>query len=129
MNISSRELERLVSNRIAELESSVREDSLIGETRIVWSCGGEGKMLLFSGDYVGINIHNVPKTWSLVDLNLTLRRKLSKKTKDSVRNQFFLVNCEDRSKKSARVIFDSPPSAAVALKVELFIISFLIAQV
>lgn len=106
-----------MSNRKAELEAMVREDSLIGETRIAWSCGGEGKMLLFSGDYIGINISNVPKTWSLVDLNLTLCRKLSQQTKGSVRNQFFLPNCEDRSKKSARIIFDSPPSAAAALKV------------
>jgi len=120
LSILFRELNRLVNNRKAELESVMREDSLIGETRIVWGCGGEGKVLLFSGDYIGINIRNVPKTWSLVDLDFTLRRKLSQQMKVSICNLFFLAKSDDQSKKSARVIFNSPLIAAAAIKVSYF---------
>ena len=35
--------------RKKELELEVREDPLVGETRIVWGCGGEAKVLLFLG--------------------------------------------------------------------------------
>jgi hypothetical protein len=101
----------------------IREDSLSGETRIVWSCGGEGKMLLFSGDFIGINIRNVPKNWNLVDLDLNVRRKLSQQMKESISDLFFLLKSEDQPKKSARIIFDSPLIAAAAIKASVYFIT------
>ena len=112
-----RELNRRVDNRKAELELLIREDDLVGETRIVWGCGGEGKLLLFSGDYIGVNVHNIPKNWSLVDLDLTARRKLNQPLKESIRNLFFLPTNDDQSKKSGRIIFNDPQTTLAAVKV------------
>lgn len=95
----------------------IREDPIVGETRVVWGYGGEARYLLFSGDYISINIRNVPYSWNLSDINYTIGQKLSRPIKDSIRNLFFLPRVEDQQKKTARIAFDDAQKAATALQV------------
>ena len=106
-----------MESRKTELELEIREDPVVGETRIVWGCGGEAKLLLFYGHYVGINLRNVPNSWNLSDVDVTVRQKFSQSTKDSFRNLFFLPKNADQQNKTARIVFDDPYKAAIALQV------------
>lgn len=111
------ELTRKVETRKTDLELQVREDPVVGETRIVWGCGGEAKLLLFHGDYVGINIRNVPNSWTLTDVELLIRQKLSQPIKDAVRELIFLPKNTDQKSRSARIVFGDPIQAATAFQV------------
>ncbi|XP_059353084.1 uncharacterized protein LOC130692190 [Daphnia carinata] len=116
VNFVYSELTRKVASRKRELELEIREDPVIGETRIVWGCGGEARLLLFRGNYIGLNFKNVPNAWSLLDVDMIIRQKCSQFTKDSVRNLFFLSNNAGEKTKTARVVFDDPQKASAALK-------------
>jgi hypothetical protein len=106
-----------VQSRKTELEQEIIEDPVVGETRIVWGCGGEAKFLLFFGNFIGITLRNVPNSWNLSDVDITVRQKLSQPTKDSFRNVFFLPKNADQKYKTARIFFDDPHKAATALQV------------
>ena len=103
--------------RKKELELEVREDPLVGETRIVWGCGGEAKVLLFLGEFVGIRIHKVPSSWTLTDVDFIVKQKLSPELAGSIRNLYLISKASDGGKKTAKVIFDCPQKATTALKV------------
>lgn len=110
------QLTRRVDARKKELELEIREDPLVGETRIVWGCGGEAKVLLFREDFVGISIRKIPNGWSLADVKYVIEQKLSPLAKESIRNFFFLY-ATNQGKQSARILFDCPKIASAALKV------------
>lgn len=108
---------RKVKSRKRELELEIREDPIIGETRIVWGSGGEARLLLFRGNYIGINLRNVPNSWSLLHLDMTIRQRCGQPTYDSLRNIFFLSANADQNTKSARVVFEDPQKASTAFQV------------
>ena len=114
------ELTRRVQSRKTDLELEVREDAIVGETSIVWGCGGVAKLLLFQGDYLGINIRNVPYYWTLSDVDLTVRTKFSQSTKGSIRDLHFLPRTADQNSRTARIVFDNPTKAATAFLVNIF---------
>ena len=103
--------------RKKELELEVREDPVVGETRIVWGCGGEAKVLLFLGEFIGIKIHKVPSSWSLTEVDFIVKQKLSPELAGSIRNLFLIPKASDGGKKTAKVIFDCPQKATAALQV------------
>lgn len=104
-----------MDERKRELELEVREHAVIGETRIVWGCGGEAESFLFCGEFIGINIRNVPDSWSLKDVRLALHKKLSRP--DAIRDLFFTQQNPGRGKRSARIVFGCPQIASTSLKV------------
>lgn len=116
VNFVYNELTRKVISRKRELELEIREDPVIGETRIVWGCGGEARLLLFRGNYIGLNLKNMPNAWSLLDVDMIIRQKCSQLIRDSLRNIFFLSNNSGEKTKTARVVFDDPHKASTALK-------------
>lgn len=119
------ELTRRVDNRKRDLEMEMREDPIVGETRIVWGCGGEAKYLLFTGDYISINIRNVPNPWNLTDVQLIVNQKLTVDDRNSVRNLFFLPKSNNQNTKSARIVLDNPLKAATVFQVKPFLNVFL----
>lgn len=117
--ISISELSRRINARKRELELEIREDSIVGETRIVWGCGGEAKLLMFHGQYITINVQNVPITWRLSDVIFTVSQKLSQPVKGSLRDVVLLPQFPNRNDKTARIIFDDPKIAATGFKVDV----------
>ena len=111
-------MSRRIKARKLELESEIREDPIVGDTRIVWGCGGEAKMLMFRGDFIGIHIQNVPLSWNLSDVHYTVSQKISQPIKDSLQNVLLLPANSDRSSKTARLIFDDPSKADTAFTVK-----------
>ena len=105
-----------MESRKKELELDVREDPVVGETRIVWGCGGEAKVLLFLGEFVGIRIHKVPSLWSLTEIDLIVKQKLSPELAGSIRNLSLVSKTSGGGKKTATVIFDCPQKATTALQ-------------
>lgn len=95
----------------------IREDPIVGETRIVWGLGGEARYLLFSGDYIAINIRNIPSSWNLSDVDYTVGQKLSRPIRDSIQNLFFLPRVQDQQTKTARLTLDDAKTAATAFQV------------
>jgi hypothetical protein len=73
--------------------------------------------LLFYGNFIGITLRNVPSSWNLSDVDITVRQKLSQPIKDSFKNIFFLPKNADQTNKTARILFNDPYKAATALQV------------
>jgi hypothetical protein len=96
------------------LRSEVREDPLSGETRLVWGCGGRAEMLLFEGEFLGINVRRVPKTWTMEDVIVRINCPISS---EAIRDSFFLSKSENPAFQTARILFTCRKKASETLKV------------
>lgn len=81
-------------------------------------------MMLFHGDFVGVNIVSIPSSWNLNDVNNIVRQRLSQPVRDSIRDIFFTSKKEIQQKQCVRIIFDQQSNAASALKVSFIKIVF-----